>query len=67
MTPPPHSEVKLRLLGPDGHEIAADAYARVTPDAAAPESFIVSFTALPPQLKALLDAAQQGDALRRPS
>jgi len=55
--PPAHSEVKLRMLGPDGREFAADAYAKVTPDEATPGAFVVAFTALPAELKAVLNAA----------
>jgi adenylate cyclase len=65
VAPPPHSEVKLRLLGPDGRETAADAYARVTSDPAPPDSFVISFTALPPSVRALLDAAQTAVTERR--
>ena len=65
VVPPPHSEIRLRLLEPDGREIPADAYAKVTPDAAPPDAFIISFTALPPRLKSLLAAAQMDAPDRR--
>lgn len=56
--PPPHSEVRLRVIGADGREAPWDLYGRVTGEVAATGgAFIVSFTAPRPELMRLLQEA----------
>jgi class 3 adenylate cyclase len=59
--PPPHSEVRLHLLGAGGQATPWDLYGRVTLDAAEAGCFLVSFTAPCPELVRLLqDAVADG-------
>jgi hypothetical protein len=55
--PPPHSEVRLRIVGADGREAPWDLYGRVTVEDEGGESFLVSFTAPRPELAQLLQDA----------
>jgi adenylate cyclase len=54
--PPPHSEVRLRIVGADGREAPWDLYGRVTIEDDG-GSFMVSFTAPRPELTQLLQDA----------
>jgi class 3 adenylate cyclase len=58
--PPPHSEVRLRILGADGREAPWDLYGRVTANGAARGCFLISFTAPRPELVQLLQDAVEG-------
>jgi class 3 adenylate cyclase len=59
--PPPHTEVRLLFLGPDGQERPGDVYARVTTDAPGDGLFVVSYTSLPPAVGQLLRAVLSGE------
>ncbi|HEU5323485.1 MAG TPA: adenylate/guanylate cyclase domain-containing protein, partial [Methylomirabilota bacterium] len=62
--PPPHSEVRLRVLGADGREAPWDLYGRVTANGAARGCFLVSLTAPRPEVVQLLQDAIVGRAGR---
>jgi class 3 adenylate cyclase len=55
--PPPHSEVRLRIVRADGQEAPWDLYGRVTVDDEGAGVFLVSFTAPRPELTQLLQDA----------
>jgi class 3 adenylate cyclase len=58
--PPPHSEMRLRIVGADGREAPWDLYGRTTLEGNAGDTFVVSFTAPRPELTQLLQDATVG-------